>query len=791
MVDELKWLNLSDDKVTETRKNGPLTQKLLKIVAVAKDELKISGQNDAATKQQGALLYHVGTRLKAQCQQHTALLVRHVMNGNIRTEPQLAAAIEYLLGSAMKEIDEPKFLDSCGVGVVVTAQEIQNRVEEAIEKFKPEILKQRYSFNTGRILGDVKSKLKWADGSAVKREVDLCIMLLLGPKTVDDLYPKKGKASTNKPEHVDIGHSNSIVSENAGLNSTKKEEETIETIEELMRKKTIFHKVGENYKTDGYVITLNTMDLLRKHVDAVNGKVVTRFPPEPNGILHIGHAKAINIDFGYAKAYDGICYLRFDDTNPEKEEEKFAKSIIDMVEWLGYKPYKITYSSDYFDQLYEWAVVLIKKGLAYVCHQTTDEIRGFEVAMSPWRDRPMEESLQLFEDMRRGKFNEGEATLRLKTILEEGKVDPIAYRIKYCFHHRTGNKWCIYPTYDYTHCLCDSLENITHSLCTKEFQSRRSSYYWLCNSLDIYCPVQWEYGRLNMNYSVVSKRKIKALIDNKIVSDWDDPRLFTLTALRRRGIPPEAINKFILRLGITTAQTFIDPQVLDATTRDYLNKSAPRTMAVLDPLKVTIENYDALSLSCSLSVPDFPHDPDRSKQQHTIAVDNVIFIERSDYREGEKTTDNFHRLSKNKVVGLKYLGIVISLTSELRDDNGEILELTVKASKLTSENRPKIFIHWVANPVHCQVRIYDRLFRHKNPEDVNKVPDGFLSDCNENSLRILEPVYIDRSISNLKVCDRFQFERVGFFSVDPDSTSDKLVFNRIVDLKEDGVKKQL
>ncbi|VDO45170.1 unnamed protein product [Onchocerca flexuosa] len=318
------------------------------------------------------------------------------------------------------------------------------------------------------------------------------------------------------------------------------------------------------------------MELLKEHVKAVKGKVVTRFPPEPNGILHIGHAKAINIDFGYAKAHDGICYLRFDDTNPEKEEEKFTRSIIEMVEWLGYKPYKITYSSDYFDQLYQWAIVLIKKNLAYVCHQAVDEIRGFEVTTSPWRDRPVEESLQLFEDMRRGKFNEGEATLRLKTVLEEGKVDPVAYRIKYVPHHRTGNKWCIYPTYDYTHCLCDSIENITHSLCTKEFQSRRSSYYWLCNALDIYCPVQWEYGRLNMNYSVVSKRKIKALIDNKIVSDWDDPRLFTLTALRRRGIPPEAINNFVISLGLTTAQVFIDPQMLDAAARDCLNKTAPR-----------------------------------------------------------------------------------------------------------------------------------------------------------------------------------------------------------------------
>ena len=283
---------------------------------------------------------------------------------------------------------------------------------------------------------------------------------------------------------------------------------------------------------------------------------------QPNGILHIGHAKAININFGYAAAHDGITFLRYDDTNPEKEEEKFFTGIKDIVEWLGYKPYKITHSSDNFEQLYQWAIDLIKKDLAYVCHQKQEEIRGFNPPPSPWRNRPVSESLQLFEDMKNGKFDEGEATLRLKTTLEEGKQDPVAYRIKYAAHHRTGDQWCIYPTYDYTHCLCDSLEDITHSLCTKEFQARRSSYYWLCNAVETYCPVQWEYGRLNMSYAVVSKRKIGKLITSGICADWDDPRLFTLTALRRRGFPPEAINNFCARMGLTGAQMVIDPSAL-------------------------------------------------------------------------------------------------------------------------------------------------------------------------------------------------------------------------------------
>ena len=339
-----------------------------------------------------------------------------------------------------------------------------------------------------------------------------------------------------------------------------KDEETTEgaaTIAELMKNKVHFHAPGQNHITDGYLITPDTQRQLKEHLARTNGQVRTRFPPEPNGILHIGHAKAININFGYAKAHDGVTFLRYDDTNPEKEEEKFFTGIFDMVDWLGYKPYKVTHSSDYFHDLYNMAVHLIKKDLAYICHQKLEDIRGFNPPPSPYRNRPIAESLALFEDMKNGLFEEGEATLRMKITLEEGKQDPVAYRIKYVTHHRTGDEWCIYPTYDYTHCLCDSIEDITHSLCTKEFQARRSSYYWLCNSVDVYCPVQWEYGRLNVHYTVVSKRKIAKLIETEVVADWDDPRLFTLTALRRRGFPPEAINNFCARMGVTGAQVGI------------------------------------------------------------------------------------------------------------------------------------------------------------------------------------------------------------------------------------------
>jgi glutaminyl-tRNA synthetase len=297
---------------------------------------------------------------------------------------------------------------------------------------------------------------------------------------------------------------------------------------------------------------------------------------------------------------------------------------------LGYKPYKITHSSDYFDQLYEWAVELIKSGLAYVCHQTADEMKGFNPQPSPWRDRPIAENLQLFQDMKNGKIDEGAATLRMKLTLEEGKLDPVAYRIRFTPHHRTGSKWCVYPTYDYTHCLCDSIENITHSLCTKEFQSRRSSYYWLCNALNIYCPVQWEYGRLNVNYTVVSKRKIAKLIDEGIVKDWDDPRLFTLTALRRRGFPAEAINNFCAQLGVTGAQSTVDPSMLEAYVRDYLNNTAQRRMVVLEPLEITIANFPSPK-PIEISVPNFPNKPELGS--HTVTFGQKIYIEKSDFLE--------------------------------------------------------------------------------------------------------------------------------------------------------------
>lgn len=410
-------------------------------------------------------------------------------------------------------------------------------------------------------------------------------------------------------------------------------------------------------------------------------------------------------------------------------------------------------------------------------------MKGFVTEMSPWRDRPIEENLQLFEDMKNGKIEEGAATLRMKITLEEGKIDPVAYRIKFIAHHRTGNDWCIYPTYDYTHCLCDSIEHITHSLCTKEFQSRRSSYYWLCNAVDIYCPVQWEYGRLNVNYTVVSKRKIGKLITEKIVADWDDPRLFTLTALRRRGFPSEAINNFCAHMGVTGAQGAVDPAMLEACVRDVLNITARRRLVVLEPLKITITNFPSDS-PIILDVADFPGQTD-CKTSHNITFDRVVYIEQTDFKEAPEK--GYRRLSPSQTVGLRHAGVVLKVSEVLKDSAGRILELKCTCEKVEATEKPKAFIHWVSQPIEIEVRLYERLFKHRNPEDINEVPKGFISDCNMDSLTVLTS-YADKSLSSAKVLEKFQFERIGFFSVDPDTKNQKLVFNRTVSLKEDAAK---
>ncbi|KAK2899068.1 hypothetical protein Q8A67_010486 [Cirrhinus molitorella] len=760
-------IGLSEQKAKETLKNETLSSALKKAIEQAQGMLGSA----SIDKTVGTLLYSMVTRLKDS--NRLSFLTEYIITRKITTDLQLSAALDFIKSHPKENLDRLKFEAACGMGVVVTPEQIEDVVELIIRKHKDQLLAERYRFNMGVLMGEARTALKWADGKIVKNEVDMQVLQLLGPKTEADLE-KKSKAAKPKAAEKDV-----MIEQVSVLNGEANTEGK-SLMEQLRGEAVKFHKPGENYKTEGYVVTPNTMNLLKKHMEITGGQVRTRFPPEPNGILHIGHAKAINFNFGYAKANNGICFLRYDDTNPEKEEEKYFTAIKEMVEWLGYKPYAVTHASDHFQLLYDLAVDLIHRGHAYVCHQRGEELKGHNVPPSPWRERPVEESLLLFDRMRKGMFAEGEATLRMKMVMEDGKMDPVAYRIKYTAHHRTGDTWCIYPTYDYTHCLCDSIENITHSLCTKEFQSRRSSYFWLCNALDVYCPVQWEYGRLNLTYTVVSKRKIIKLVETGIVRDWDDPRLFTLTALRRRGFPPQAINNFCARVGVTVAQTTMEPHLLEACVREVLNDTAPRAMAVLQPLKITITNLPT-NAQKEVRVPDFPAND--AKGSHVIPFSKTIFIEQSDFREVMEK--GFKRLTPDQSVGLRHAGYVISVQRVIKDGCGKVCELEVTCASSDSVEKPKAFIHWVSDPLQCEVRLYENLFLHKNPEDASEVPAGFLSDINPNSLTVIESALVDRSVGKAKVFDKFQFERVGYFSVDPDNTSEKLVFNRTVTLKED------
>uniref|UniRef100_A0A2M4BF95 glutamine--tRNA ligase n=1 Tax=Anopheles marajoara TaxID=58244 RepID=A0A2M4BF95_9DIPT len=769
-MEYLNSLGLSEQKVKETLKNASLTATVTRAFSYLPTDTQL-------TQPKKLLLFQVCSKLKPQSSSFLEILIRKVVDGSLDTSLRVDTALEYLLANVAKaSFDEAEFDRTCGVGVVVTPEEIERAVEAALVKHREDIFQQRYRFNVGKLLTEIRHSLPWVDGRALKNEIDVQMFDLLGPKTTADEDQSKKKLQKAIPN---------VVKPTTALKESKAVTNTLDGIPrsmiDLMRN-VDFHRPGENFKTDGYVVTPNTERLLQEHLRRTNGKVRTRFPPEPNGILHIGHAKAININFAYAAANDGMCFLRYDDTNPEKEEEKFVHGIRNIVEWLGYKPFKVTYSSDYFQELYEFAIQLIRKDMAYVCHQTAEQMKGFTPETSKWRDRPIAESLALFEDMRNGKIDEGAATLRMKVTLEEGKMDPVAYRIKFIPHHRTGTQWCIYPTYDYTHCLCDSLEDITHSLCTKEFQSRRSSYYWLCNALDIYCPVQWEYARLNVNYTVVSKRKINKLITENIVNDWDDPRLFTLSALRRKGYPAEAINNFCSLMGLTGAQTSIDPAVLEASVRDVLNVTARRTMAVLVPLKIVINNYPHNG-PIKLPVPNFPNDA--QKGSHEVWFDRIVYIEASDF--AEQADKSFRRLTVGQAVGLKYTGMMIRVEKIVRSANvASPLELVCHSEMCTEKVKPKAYIHWVAKPVSVEVRLYEKLFMHKNPEDSTDVPGGFLSDCKQDTMRSICG-YVDEHMNNSSVYEKFQFERIGFFSVDPDTVKyGQLIFNRTVTLKEDA-----
>jgi glutaminyl-tRNA synthetase len=530
------------------------------------------------------------------------------------------------------------------------------------------------------------------------------------------------------------------------------------------------------------------------------GSLHTRFPPEPNGYLHIGHAKSINLNFGLATEFGGQCNLRFDDTNPSKEETEYVHSIIEDTRWLGGDwGDRLFYASDYFDQLYEWAVQLIKSGKAFVCDLSADEIRKTRGTLtepgqeSPYRNRTVEENLALFERMKAGEFPDGARTLRAKIDMASNNLnlrDPIMYRILHAEHHRTGNKWCIYPMYDFAHGQSDSIERITHSICTLEFEDHRPLYNWYIEQLGIYHPNQYEFDRLNLTYTLLSKRKLLMMVQKGLVSGWDDPRMPTISGLRRRGYTPEAIRNFCRRVGVSKTNGTTELSLLEYFLREDLNKRVPRVMAVLRPLRVVIDNYPENEVE-EMEAVNNPEDPSAGTRKAPFS--RVLYIEQDDFRE--HPPKQYFRLSPGREVRLRY-GYFITCTGVVKDpQTGAIVEVhctydpATRGGNAPDGRRVKSTIHWVSaqHAIDAEVRLYDNLFTTENPDDAPEGQD-FTANLNPNSLEVVTGARLEPSLAGAAPGSRYQFERLGYFSVDPDTTAEKPVFNRTVALRDTWAK---
>lgn len=778
-------VGLADKKCAEIVKNKKVAKLLYEIVHEANaegpvDEKKLS------------LLHALAVESKSETIPRREIAVRGVLDGRLKTNLQVSEALRYVKDHPDDATDTG--LDSAaGVGVELSRDDVKGVISSYISSRKAELESRRYAL-VPALLGDVKKvpELKWAAPGLFKPVVDEIVLSIIGPKDERDVVKKEKKKKTPAAAAV----------------ATKEPEKERSMFSEGFLGD--LHKPGENPQA--------FPELMKKHLEATGGRVFTRFPPEPNGFLHIGHSKAIMVNFGYAQYHNGVCYLRYDDTNPEAEEEVFFNSIRNVVDWLGYKPWKVTYSSDYFDELYELAEQLIKLGKAYVCHCTAEEVKaqrgmkadgtlGGERFPSPYRSRPVEENLAEFRNMRDGLYGVGKATLRMKQDIESPSPqmwDLVAYRVLNAPHHRTGDKWKIYPTYDFTHCIVDSLENISHSLCTTEFILSRELYEWLCDALHVYRPAQREYGRLNITGTVLSKRKIAKLVTEGHVRGWDDPRLYTLDALRRRGVPPGAILSFINTLGVTTSTTNIQEVRLDSAVRAFLDKTTPRLMMVLEPVLVEIANVDE-DFAETVDIPYKPGDDKFGSRKVTLT--KRFYIDRNDYRD--EAGKDYFRLAPGQHVGLMKVPHSVSL-KEVNRENGKITKIIVNYENTTTA-KPKTYIQWVGEKSAQkvgEVRIHSQLFKSENPQ---AHPDGYLADINDKSEEVYHDaviegagysevaakspmnVPIDGSAFNIKEKGgpetiRFQALRIGYFCADMDSTANRVVLNRIVTLKEDSAK---
>uniref|UniRef100_A0A7S1PGD6 glutamine--tRNA ligase n=1 Tax=Percolomonas cosmopolitus TaxID=63605 RepID=A0A7S1PGD6_9EUKA len=769
----LKSLHLDTQSTTNYLKSDDVCNSILHTLKIAfpNAEAELLDSAEVVLKdlsaEQGTLFVQLALAKKTS-DAIIQVISTHILNGDLESVPQLNAALDFFVKkkNPTQNYDVASFEENCGVGVKVTNEEIEKAVQDFLAQRKEKLVKDRYLTKVGPLLGQLSStpRMKWADKKQVKKSLDDALVVLWGPQTEADKKREKDSKKKEKKEKK----------EKKGVDKPKKE-----------------IRISNDFAAREIPDAVNPPHLLQKHKEVTGGKVMTRFPPEPNGFLHIGHAKAINLSFTHAAKQGGHCYLRYDDTNPTKEEDQYFKSIKDMVEWLGFKPWKVTYSSEYFDEMYELAVKLIKKGLAYVDFQDKDTINAQrkESIESPYRNTSVEVNLKRFTDMRDGRYAEGEAVLRCKIDMKStyfSMRDFIAYRIMYVPHPHIGDKWCIYPTYDYTHCIVDSLENVTHSLCTLEFEVRRDSYYWLLAALDLYRPHVWEFSRLNVSTSLLSKRKINMLVSKKIVRDWNDPRLLTLAGLRRRGYTKDAILNFCAEVGVTRSENLISIQKLESECKKDLDVRANRAFCVLRPLRVVLTNYPEDKVEY-VEAPNHPKDESRGSRK--LPLSRIVYIDERDFREEDEPS--YFGLAPGKTVGLRY-GPLIKCVSHKKDDTGKVVEL--HAEVVPKEDHPKAkYIHWLAqpqpgvDPEKVEARILDYLF--KVPEDPKQLAEylppreegDLLKEINPNSEIVYANAFIDpifkQNPENRKVYTNFQFERVGFFAVDEDTTPEHLVFN--------------
>lgn len=668
----------------------------------------------------------------------------------ITTPEQLAAATEFV--QANTTFTPAQLEAAAGVGVTVTEEDVKAAVAKTIDDSIDFIAEK----GTKAALSEIMKRAKVATPQ----------MKFAPSKLVVDAV----RAALN-----------GLNEETIKSRAAAKHQQAAQATDDSNEEKIDFRGIVASFPSPQDNAMQNPPEIQQKHLEATGGLYMTRFPPEPNGWIHIGHAKAMILDFGLAATKGGHCYMRFDDTNPGKEKVEFIEGIKKDVHWLGFDYWKITHTSDYFDILYQFALKLIDEGLAYVDHQTKEEVKEYREKLmpSPWRDRDPKESRRLFELMRCGYYEPSEATLRLKMDYKNvnpNMRDQVAYRIKYHEHPHTGDKWCIYPTYDYSHCVIDSLENITHSLCTLEFQNRRDSYYWVLDALKIYKPVVWEFSRLNLTNTVMSKRKLQTLVYNNYVNGWDDPRMPTIAGMRRRGYTPAAIREFCQSVGYTrNVTTLINIDSLDSIQRADLDENSPRAFCVQDPIKVTLQNLKEEKI---IEAPLFPKKPEKGNRK--LHLSKTIYIEREDFMENP--TDDFMRLTPKNDVGLNYAKIAIKVVNVIHDETGNVTELVCDVEEEPAKRNGRKFIHWLgADAVPAELRIYGHLF---SVADTSKIEGEWTDALNKESLKVIKGALVEGTIAGAKPHDRFQFERKGYFCVDDDSKTGALIFNRTLPLNK-------